>query len=62
MATKNEIKIGDLVRLKKPYFTNDIGLVIDIFKDNQLPIYRIKTLTSLVVISTIEDIEVLNKA
>lgn len=62
MATKNEIKIGDLVRLKKPYFTNDIGLVIDIFKDSEYPTYRIKTLTSLVVISTVEDIEVLNKA
>ena len=62
MATKNEIKIGNLVRLKKPYFTNDIGLVIDIFKDSQHHTYRIKTLTSLVVISTVEDIEVLNKA
>jgi hypothetical protein len=62
MATKNEIKIGDLVRLKKPYFTNDIGLVIGIFKDSEYPTYRIRTLTSLVVISTVEDIEVLNKA
>jgi len=63
MATKNKIKVGDLIRLKKPYFTNDIGLVIEIIKGKRSDfVYRIKTLTSLVVTSAVEDIEVLNKA
>lgn len=63
MAKKSEIKVGDLVRLKKPYFTNDIGLVIEIQEGTKSDfIYRIKTLYSLVVTSTIQDIEVINKA
>ncbi len=63
MAKKSEIKVGDLVRLKKPYFTNDIGLVIEIQEGAKSDfVYRIKTLYSLVVTSTIQDIEVINKA
>lgn len=63
MAKKSEIKVGDLVRLKKPYFTNDIGLVIEIQEGTKSDfVYRIKTLYSLVVTSTIQDIEVINKA
>lgn len=63
MAKKSEIKVGDLVRLKKPYFTNDIGLVIEVQEGVKSDfVYRIKTLYSLVVTSTIQDIEVINKA
>ena len=63
MAKKNKIKVGDLVRLKKPYFTNDIGLVIEVQECKIADfVYRIKTLNSLVVTSTIKDIEVINEA
>ena len=63
MAKKNKIKVGDLVRLKKPYFTNDIGLVIEVQEGKIADfVYRIKTLNSLVVTSTIKDIEVINEA
>ncbi len=63
MGKKNKIKVGDLVRLKKPYFTNEIGIVIEVSEGKRSSfVYRIKTLHSLVVTSTVQDIEVLNKA
>tara|TARA_R100000008_G_scaffold51632_1_gene31101 strand:+ start:279 stop:470 length:192 start_codon:yes stop_codon:yes gene_type:complete len=63
MAKKSKLQVGDLVRLKKPYFTNDIGLVIEVTEGNNTDfIYRIKTLNSIVVTGVVKDIEVINKA
>ena len=63
MAKESKLQVGDLVRLKKPYFTNDIGLVIEVTEGNNTDfIYRIKTLNSIVVTGVIKDIEVINKA
>ena len=63
MVKKSKIQVGDLVRLKKPYFTNDIGLVIEVTEGNNADfIYRIKTLNSIVVTGVVKDIEVINKA
>ena len=63
MAKKSKLQVGDLVRLKKPYFTNDIGLVIEVTEGNNADfIYRIKTLNSIVVTGVVKDIEVINKA
>tara|TARA_Y100001973_G_C4914988_1_gene193678 strand:+ start:75 stop:266 length:192 start_codon:yes stop_codon:yes gene_type:complete len=63
MAKKSKLNVGDLVRLKKPYFTNDIGLVIEVTEGNNADfIYRIKTLNSIVVTGVVKDIEVINKA
>ena len=63
MAKKSKLNVGDLVRLKKPYFTNDIGLVIEVTEGNNTDfIYRIKTLNSIVVTGVVKDIEVINKA
>jgi len=63
MAKKSKLQVGDLVRLKKPYFTNDLGLVIEVTEGNNADfIYRIKTLNSIVVTGIDKDIEVINKA
>jgi len=63
MAKKSKLNVGDLVRLKKPYFTNDLGLVIEVTAGVHADfIYRIKTLNSLIVTSVVKDIEVINKA
>tara|TARA_R100000234_G_scaffold120034_1_gene104980 strand:- start:133 stop:324 length:192 start_codon:yes stop_codon:yes gene_type:complete len=63
MAIKSKIKVGDLVRLKKPYFINEIGIVIEVTEGKLSDfVYRIKTSYSLVVTSTVQDIEVINKA
>ena len=63
MAKKSKLNVGDLVRLKKPYFTNDIGLVIEVTEGKNADfIYRIKTLNSIVVTGIDKDIEVINKA
>ena len=63
MVKKSKLQVGDLVRLKKPYFTNDIGLVIEVTEGNNADfIYRIKTLNSIVVTGVVKDIEVINKA
>ena len=63
MVKKSNLQVGDLVRLKKPYFTNDIGLVIEVTEGNNADfIYRIKTLNSIVVTGVVKDIEVINKA
>jgi hypothetical protein len=63
MAKESKLQVGDLVRLKKPYFTNDIGLVIEVTEGNNADfIYRIKTLNSIVVTGIDKDIEVINKA
>ena len=58
MAIKSKIKVGDLVRLKKPYFINEIGIVIEVTEGKLSDfVYRIKTSYSLVVTSTAQDIE-----
>ena len=63
MVKKSKLQVGDLVRLKKPYFTNDLGLVIEVTEGNNADfIYRIKTLNSIVVTGIDKDIEVINKA
>lgn len=63
MVKKSKLQVGDLVRLKKPYFTNDVGLVIEVTEGNNADfIYRIKTLNSIVVTGIDKDIEVINKA
>jgi hypothetical protein len=63
MAKESKLQVGDLVRLKKPYFTNDLGLVIEVTEGNNADfIYRIKTLNSIVVTGIDKDIEVINKA
>ena len=63
MAKESKLQVGDLVRLKKPYFTNDLGLVIEVTEGNNADfIYRIKTLNSIVVTGIDKDIEVKNKA
>ena len=63
MSKESKLQVGDLVRLKKPYFTNDLGLVIEVTEGNNADfIYRIKTLNSIVVTGIDKDIEVINKA
>ena len=63
MAKESKLQVGALVRLKKPYFTNDLGLVIEVTEGNNADfIYRIKTLNSIVVTGIDKDIEVINKA
>ena len=52
-----------LLHGEEPYFINEIGIVIEVTEGNLSDfVYRIKTSYSLVVTSTVQDIEVINKA